>query len=224
MLSSTRPRPSTIPGVAAALTKGERTRGRLLEAAVRRFAADGYRRTSVSDIAREAGLTPAAVYAYFPNKEALFRDAVDDDAAALIERARPPRAETGPLGERWLAMPARLLALLPEYPLARRVLAAQEPEVLAQLLELPSLADLRAQLSSELAAAQRSGDARADFDPDVLAIGLETIVLALMTTSVHVPSDDARSRGVLAVLDAATRAPVSAADAPQTRVEVEPAS
>ena len=40
--------------------KGERTRRRLLDIAVQRFAADGFRRTSVSDIAREAGLTPAA--------------------------------------------------------------------------------------------------------------------------------------------------------------------
>jgi len=174
---------------------------------VQRFAADGYRRTSVSDIARAAGLTPAAVYAYFPNKEALFKAAVDEDAAALIERARPPRDETGPLGERWLAIPARLHRLLPEYPLARRVLAAQEPEVLPQLLELPSLADLRAQLARELAAAQRMGDARVDVDSEVLALGLETIVLALLTSGIHVPPDEARARGVLAVLDAATRAP-----------------
>jgi AcrR family transcriptional regulator len=207
MLSNTHPGPSTIPAVTAALTKGERTRGRLLETAVRRFAADGYRRTSLSDIARDAGLTPAAVYAYFPNKEALFRAAVDDDAAALIERARPPRDGRGPLGERWLSMPARLFVLLPEYPLARRVLAAQEPEVLPQLLELPSLADLREQLASELAAAQREGNARTDFDPEVLALGLETIVLAVLQSGIHVPPNEARAHGVLAVLEAATRAP-----------------
>jgi AcrR family transcriptional regulator len=193
--------------VAVTLSKGQRTRGRLLEAAVRRFAADGYRRTSVSDIAREAGLTPAAAYAYFPNKEALFRAAVDDDAAALIERARPPRDGSGPIVERWLAIPVRLLALLPEYPLARRVLAAQEPEVFPQLLELPSLAELRAELTAELEAAQRAGAVRNDVEAGVLAMGLETIVLALLTLGIHVPADDARARGVLAVLDAATRGP-----------------
>src|ERR671910_1608635 len=68
--------------------KGERTRQRLLEIAVRRFAADGFRRTSVSDIAREAGLTPAAAYAYFAGKDGLFQAAVDADASALIEAAR----------------------------------------------------------------------------------------------------------------------------------------
>jgi AcrR family transcriptional regulator len=193
--------------VAVTLSKGQRTRGRLLEAAVRRFAADGYRRTSVSDIAREAGLTPAAAYAYFPNKEALFRAAVDHDAAALIERARPPRDRSGPLGDRWLAMLTRLFALLPAYPLARRVLAAQEPEVFPQLLELPSLAELLADLAAELEEAQRAGTARADVDPVALALGLETIVLALLTLGIHAPPDDATAQGVLAVLDAATRAP-----------------
>ncbi len=58
-------------------SKGDRTRQRLLEIAVQRFAADGYRRTSVSDIARDAGLTPAATYAYFRNKEALFQAAAE---------------------------------------------------------------------------------------------------------------------------------------------------
>ena len=50
-------------------TKGDRTRRRLLEIAVRRFAADGFRRTSVSGIARDAGISPASAYAYFPSKE-----------------------------------------------------------------------------------------------------------------------------------------------------------
>lgn len=188
-------------------TKGERTRRRLLDAAVRRFAADGYRRTSVSDIARDAGLTPAASYAYFASKEALFEAAVDQDAGALIEQARPPAGTTGSLAARWLPMLGRLDELLADHPLARRVLGAQEPEVLPQLLELPSLLELRAQLTEEIAAAQRSGEARADVDPAALAHGLESIVLALLMSTVHVPADRVRAEAILAVLDAATRAP-----------------
>ena len=77
-----------IAAGSASSTKGDRTRSLLLEIAVRRFALDGYRRTSVSDIAREAHLSPAAVYAYFTGKEALFEAAVDLDAGALVDRAR----------------------------------------------------------------------------------------------------------------------------------------
>ena len=49
------------PVEAPAGGKGARTRQRLLEIAVRRFAQDGFRRTSVSAVAREARLTPAAL-------------------------------------------------------------------------------------------------------------------------------------------------------------------
>ena len=188
------------------LSKGQRTRLRLLEVAVRRFAADGYRRTAVSDIARDAGLTPAAAYAYFPSKEALFKAAVDEDAAALIDRAAAGDGP-GPALAGWLLVPGRLRALLPEHPLARRVLAAQEPEVIPQLLELPSLVRLREQLRTDIAAAQRTGAARTDIDAAEIALGLETVVLALLMAGVHVPPDAGRDAGVLAVLDAVLRAP-----------------
>src|SRR5690348_16296931 len=68
-------------------TKGERTRRRLLELAIQRFGERGYRATSVSEIARAAGLTQAAAYAYFPSKEALFDASIDADAAAAIAEA-----------------------------------------------------------------------------------------------------------------------------------------
>ena len=65
-------------------SKGERTRRRILEIAIERFGERGYRATSVSEIARAAGLTQAASYAYFDSKESLFQAAVDADAEGLI--------------------------------------------------------------------------------------------------------------------------------------------
>ena len=187
-------------------SKGARTRQQLLDTAVQRFATDGYRRTSVSDITRDAGLSPAAAYAYFPNKEALFREAVNEDAANLIRRARPRLDERGSFAERWLGMPSRLAALLPQHPLARRVLAAQEPEVLAGLLEIPALTDLRAQLAADIIAAQRAGQARADVDADALALGFETIVLSHLMFGVHAPPDERRAAAIITVLQAAMHA------------------
>src|SRR5689334_22076172 len=114
-------------------TKGERTRRRLLELAVRRFADEGYRATSVSAIARDAGISQAAVYAYFANKEALFEAAVDLDAAGFIAGARSQVDESLPLVD---FIPGLLLHLrlgVEEHRLARRVLAGQEPEVIHRL-------------------------------------------------------------------------------------------
>ena len=42
------------------------------------------RATSVADIARDASVSGTLAYAYFPNKEALFLAAVDEDAAGVI--------------------------------------------------------------------------------------------------------------------------------------------
>jgi AcrR family transcriptional regulator len=187
--------------------KGERTRGRLLEIAVRRFAADGYRRTSVSDIAREAGLTPAAAYAYFAGKEALFKAAVDADAAALIEEAGA--GLRAPVRERFALHVGELVDRVDSHPLARRVLAGQEPEVVGRLLDLPSLKVLTAVFAEELEAAQEAGEVRRDVDPAVVAAGMEAIVLSLLmgTVQAGVTRDSERAAAVAVVLDAALRPP-----------------
>jgi AcrR family transcriptional regulator len=52
------------------------TRGRILEAARRAFARDGFRRTTIRLIAAEAEVDPALVYHYFRTKEDLFAAAV----------------------------------------------------------------------------------------------------------------------------------------------------
>lgn len=188
--------------------KGTRTRARLLELAVARFAAQGYRGTSVSDVARDARLTPAAVYAYFEGKAALFEAAVDADAAALIEEAEAAAAAT-PIAERQLQFVNALVERVDAHPLARRVLAGLEPEVLPRLLRLPSLDASTAECAAELAEAQRQGEIRSDVDALVMAKGLETVVLALLMG--HVQSgagdDPARAAGVTAVLEAALRPP-----------------
>jgi AcrR family transcriptional regulator len=189
-------------------TKGERTRRRLLELAVRRFADDGYRATSVSAIAREAGLSQAAVYAYFANKEALFEAAVDLDAAELIAGARAELDESLPLVE---MIPGLLLHLrlgVEDHRLARRVLAGQEPEVIHRLADLPALQDITAELAGLLHEAQSRAELPRDVDVDVLAVGIETVVLSLLMSAVQVPVEaDSRVPGIVTVFQALFRAP-----------------
>ena len=200
-----------MPPVATPLTvapgKGERTRQRLLDIAVQRFAVDGFRRTSVSDIAREAGLTPAAAYAYFAGKEGLFQAAVDTDAGALIEAARSAAAEGASAREQLFLFVGELRERVDDHPLARRVLSGLEPEVAARLLTIPSLVALTTSLADELTEAQAASDIRADVDPAEVAVGLETIVLALLMAELQtgLTVEPERQAGVLAVMDAALR-------------------
>jgi AcrR family transcriptional regulator len=186
------------------LSKGDRTRARLLEISVRRFAAEGYRRTSVSEIAREAGVSAAAVYGYFAGKEGLFEAAVDADAGALIDGALAGVGGASGLQERWPALFDRLVEGLDGHPLARRVLAGHEPEVIERIVALPSLVELRTTIAGALQAAQGAGRLRPDLDPLTMAAGLETIVVSLLITHLRTPTSDAdRWAGVLAVLHAA---------------------
>ncbi|MGB8390461.1 MAG: TetR/AcrR family transcriptional regulator [Mycobacterium sp.] len=54
-----------------ALTRGERTRRALQQAAMRRFVADGVHQTSVADIAADVGVTERTFYRHFASKHAV---------------------------------------------------------------------------------------------------------------------------------------------------------
>lgn len=195
-----------------AATKGDRTRQALLAAAVRRFADDGYKAVALADVARDVGVTPAAVYAYFPGKEALFRAAVDADAADLVERGLAVLQGDG-AAVPWPTLIPILVGALPEHPLARRVLAGLEPESTGRLLDIPALAHLREALAALLAAQQEAGRVRSDIDPAVMADGLETIVLALLLAIVQIGgARPERTAGVLALLQAALQGEHQPAD------------
>lgn len=64
-------------------TKGERTRGHIIDTATELFSRSGYRAVSLRDIAARSGLSHAGVLHHFPNKEALLvhvlsrRDEID---------------------------------------------------------------------------------------------------------------------------------------------------
>ena len=110
----------------------------VIGAAVRVFARDGYRSARMSDVAREAGLSEAAVYRYVDSKEGLFVLAIRH--ALLLE---PLPAEDDPTGAFPLAVPS-LQEMIRQ---AREFVAAEVPfGALAQALHTPDPADPAAEL------------------------------------------------------------------------------
>jgi TetR/AcrR family transcriptional regulator, acrAB operon repressor len=69
--------------------RSQRSRTQILEAALDLFSSQGYRGTSVREIAERAKLSTGNVYHHFPDKEKIFRTLLDDYWAA-IESAEFP--------------------------------------------------------------------------------------------------------------------------------------
>jgi len=86
-----------------ARTKSEDTREKILAAAIQRFSKFGYRRTSINDVAEEAGLARATVYLYWRRKQDLFVAGLERFNSHSWNLAEAAAAKEGSAAERILA-------------------------------------------------------------------------------------------------------------------------
>lgn len=199
-----------------ATTKGELTRQAILDSAIARFGRDGYRATSVADIARDADVGGTVAYTYFPNKEALFLAALDLDAAAVIQEGLLSVIDDPQVDDWRITLIFTLMEAVDDHPLARRVLAGLEPDVTDRVLEIPALEELRRACAELIRTEQREGSVRADIDPVSIGNGVVSVMLSLLMSVVQVGRSAALAYGadVAAVFQAALHTgPTRAADA-----------
>ncbi len=76
----------------------------IADAALRLFARYGYKRSSMDDIAREAGLAKATLYLHFKGKDDVFRAMLDLLGRRVEARCREVVAMQGPFPERLAAL------------------------------------------------------------------------------------------------------------------------
>jgi AcrR family transcriptional regulator len=193
-------------------TKGDRTRQALLDAAIVRFAREGFRGTSVADVCRDGGLSTTASYPYFANKEALFVASVDEDVAGLIADAVSLVAiDDQP--DSWGSMLMQALVdHMPGHPLAGRIVKGLEPDFTMRLLHIPALQELRKTVTELIRHEQTVGRVRQDIDPGPTANGMVVIVISLLMATMQTGGDAEGytqvADDVESVLQAATRPPV----------------
>jgi AcrR family transcriptional regulator len=194
---------------AATTTKGEMSRQAILDAAVRRFGSDGFRSSSVADIARDAEVSGSLAYAYFADKEDLFLAALDQDVAKLIDEGVSTILET-PGDQTWRnTLIFSLITALGDHPLARRVLAGLEPSATGRMIELPALNDLRRAMAARLRSDQELGLVRSDIDLESMGRGIVSIYVSLLMAVVQFGNEGIEAYGpdVMNVLGAAIDAP-----------------
>src|SRR5436190_3489005 len=64
-------------------------RAQLLEVGTELFSKNSFEELSMAEIAREAGISKALLYHYFPSKEDIFKAALDEAATELAQRTAP---------------------------------------------------------------------------------------------------------------------------------------
>jgi TetR/AcrR family transcriptional repressor of mexJK operon len=112
------------PGRPKDLAKG----AAILEAAKRMFTVHGYERTSMDQIANEAGVSKLTVYSHFGDKEALFAAAVKSHCETQLPDALFEPAPDMPLPERLLAIASAFFAMVssPEAIAGHRIMCTPQ--------------------------------------------------------------------------------------------------
>lgn len=176
------PEPTAVRPYESLLAKGEDRRQRILGVAERLLARNGWRNTSLAQIAKEAGVTPAGLLHHFESKEQLLNAVLDardaDDAVHADYRSGDLITELSRVPERFDRAPelvGTFTVLLveniaPDAPLHDRLLNRYRAavEIITAIIER----------------GQRSGKYRADIDGaskavEILAFtyGMETLWL-----------------------------------------------
>ena len=146
-------------------------RDRILKAAVKVFARQGFHATKVSEVAKAAGVADGTIYLYFKSKEELLVSLFEDRVERLLAHLREqlPKQESAP--ERLRAIIAMQLGLLEgERELAEviTVILRQSTKIMKELAAPHFLAyiDLIAKVIAE---GQAAGDFRKDVSPNIAA-------------------------------------------------------
>lgn len=84
-----------------ALPKSSETAERILQAAYRRLASDGYARLNMRDVAAEAQVNHALIHYYFGSKDQLVIAVLDEANRQLLERQKQLYQTSGDFAEKW---------------------------------------------------------------------------------------------------------------------------
>ena len=165
-------------------------RENLLKAGAHLFARWGFDKTSVDDIAREAGISKGGVYLEFPNKEALFRAVLYSESLSYTEDWLQ-RFENDPGEWSFARMLQHSIAAIQVNPLMK-ALHMRDKQLFGSFLRSePDLLLIKTSMSTELfQRLQEEGAMRTDIPAGVLAYLMSVIGYGLVAGDEIIPKED----------------------------------
>jgi len=152
-------------------SRGGDKRPRILEAAVRVFAKNGFHATRVSDVARAAGVADGTIYLYFKSKDELLESLFEDRVEKLLSYIRRELPKLPGAPEKLRRIIELQLGLLE----GERDLAEVLTVILRQSTKLmkeyaaPRFKAYLDSIAGVVAEGQKAGDFRGDVSPHLVA-------------------------------------------------------
>ena len=168
---------------------------RILDAAAELFVHYGYDKTTVSDIAREAGISKGAIYLHFDSKDALLEGLIVREMEKFGQ-SWYDRVQDDPQGGRIGNMYKNMLYALNSSAFMTAMFT-QDGRVLGNYLRKPDnfFRRMRAQQTTSnryefVKLMQEAGAVRQDIDPKVIAYLMEMIAYSLVGMDDILPEED----------------------------------
>lgn len=186
---------------------------RILDAAAELFVHYGYDKTTVSDIAREAGISKGAIYLHFESKDSLFEALMVREMRTYAERWLA-QLEADPAGGTIAAMYKNSLYALNSSPFMMAMFR-QDSRVLGNYLRKPDnfFRTYRAQQTESdryvfVKLMQEAGAVRQDIDARVIAHIMDILAYGLVAMDDVLPKEqippiEAVIEGIAALMDKA---------------------
>jgi TetR/AcrR family transcriptional regulator, fatty acid metabolism regulator protein len=153
----------------------ENKRERILDAAVKVFAAEGFYAAKVSQIAAEAGVADGTIYLYFKSKDELLINLFEDRMERVLGTLRAALAGSGPSAVDRLRRVIELhLDLIEQNPAMGEVITVELRQSAKFIREYdnPKFAEFLRLIAGAIADGQARGELRAELDPQLTARAL----------------------------------------------------
>lgn len=153
----------------------ESKRERILDAAVKVFAAEGFFAAKVSQIAAEAGVADGTIYLYFKSKDELLIHLFEDRMERVLETLRAALAEDAKSAVDRLRRVIELhLELIEKNPAMGEVITVELRQSAKFIREYdnPKFAEFLRLIAGAIADGQAKGELRAELDPQLTARAL----------------------------------------------------